>query len=145
MKSEYTPGPWSYDSNGFVRPVSDIPDMENAAIAELFDVSPNITAKANGPLMAAAPDMLEALIEIVEGRYDKGMEKARAAIAEAEGEKKCEGRMKNPKIEKELAIALEVCVRRLEWHNEYLTAFPLDVAAIDRAKKVLSEVKVENV
>lgn len=93
--SGHTPGPWTY------RPVGDTefrsPDSDDFCI-----VSPDMTCpgtvwggswkdgEANARLMAAAPDLLEALIECLTCEFavteKTAVAKAQAAIAKAAGE-----------------------------------------------------------
>ena len=86
--SKHTPGPWVVD------PCWDIlgnTDDGNGMVCQITtDAVPRAEAEANARLIAAAPDLLEALRAIIEDRYAQklGILKllARAAIAKAEGQ-----------------------------------------------------------
>lgn len=93
----HTPGPWHYHS-GWLSVSSD--EAGENLLADVWvddDDDDNTVAHANGRLIAAAPDMLEALRQIAKGEgpfsYDRRTrtiidphaEIALAAIARAEG------------------------------------------------------------
>jgi hypothetical protein len=85
--SKHTPGPWQVghfdsnmicDSDGANRGCSPIARVEGTAAKR----------RANARLIAAAPDLLEALRPLTKGVYwitDAQVKAARAAIAKAEG------------------------------------------------------------
>lgn len=76
--SKYTPGPWKRKIKSVLIPVAPY------EWAEAYGGS-----IANARLIAAAPDLLEALQDLCDTLGECGMtEKARAAIAKAEGEKR---------------------------------------------------------
>ena len=78
MPARHTPGPWRVDPGGNGQVQTADGKME---ICILF-------AAANGPLIAAAPDLLTALRQIVALRSWDGPEMrdiARVAVARAEG------------------------------------------------------------
>lgn len=93
---EHTPGPWKI---GNIRPGDKVIRIEpDAAIVDYDDVNQD-EAQANAYLIAAAPDMLDSLHELVAGLYAVGitmprikaatadaLDRARVAIAKAEGE-----------------------------------------------------------
>ena len=99
--SKYTPGPWfmngpigTYHLNGreprFCVYASRTLFLEVVAAPDGYVQGEN---EANARLIAAAPDLLEALKEIVDaadgagwGQLDPSFKKARAAIAKATGE-----------------------------------------------------------
>ena len=87
MDSKHTPGPWTlYDD----RDDQKTGRMEIAArgrtIARLFNpVGDGDETLGNGLIMTAAPDLLEALEEIVESYPQWKLSAARAAIAKARG------------------------------------------------------------
>lgn len=105
MEIKHTPGPWVVGSSDFLdqwvcidAPSGD-PDLgykswEGIAMAYGCEESPRkglIKAKANAQLIASAPELLEALEEVVQwlelGDHEGKMHsKARAAIAKAKGE-----------------------------------------------------------
>ena len=86
--SKHTPGPWQWTQH--FDPTISIYKDGFGQIARLYDSSAG-TGKANARLIAAAPDLLDALVQFVdefEGCYADGepaMIKARAAIAKATG------------------------------------------------------------
>jgi hypothetical protein len=88
---KHTPKPWFYDF-GYIRPRKAFSNLENPAIAEVFDIGPDINGDENGPLIAAAPDMLEACeaaFNNLKPAYPKNhlvMVKLAAAIKKAKGE-----------------------------------------------------------
>ena len=104
MNQKYTPGPYVVDVVGFVDP--NVPHTDWIAVGipdEDGDVAEVVAycAEANAPLLAAAPELLAALRELLaveaaaeeqtEGmealfeRHAIATEAARAAIAKAEG------------------------------------------------------------
>ena len=99
MSAKHTPGPWEwYGPNllcGGKRQSEDILNsaddrkpygMHSALIEHHWDGD---VAKANARLIAAAPELLEALQDLCDTLGECGMtEKARAAIAKAAGERK---------------------------------------------------------
>lgn len=96
--SKHTPGPWRINGNNMFRWI--------VADSEVFTHSGDVNRsayggnmvcesvhKANARLIAAAPELLEALKEIVDAadgagweQLDPSFKKARAAIAKATGE-----------------------------------------------------------
>lgn len=90
--AQHTPGPWSavtatHDIRGneldFQESVVQISQIPGGVIARM---TMQAEREANARLIAAAPDMLEALLLMVRGRPDKwAFDKARAAIAKATG------------------------------------------------------------
>jgi len=94
MTSKHTPGPWAMDEDKYgeeidVYPLKDGPPPMGrwAEICTVKDYESQDEMRANARLIAAAPDLLEALklaCELLEyGGFD--MEKFHAAIAKAEG------------------------------------------------------------
>ncbi|WP_186084851.1 hypothetical protein [Burkholderia gladioli] len=91
-KQQWTPGPWSYD-RGVIPPdgpgrYSTVSADGDVVIAEINDLIPG--GIANAKLIAAAPELVEALSELLEyglkmsGRHHApAFEKARAALAKA--------------------------------------------------------------
>jgi hypothetical protein len=87
--SKHTPGPWfsQYDDNGFYEIGSEAVSLRLA-----FTHGEGDTDEANARLIAAAPELLEALKDLLyqaklsenEGGWD--FEQATAAIAKAEGQ-----------------------------------------------------------
>jgi hypothetical protein len=74
--SKHTPGPWKLDRNSVLIPIAPY------EWADAYGGS-----EANARLIAAAPDLLEALQDLCDTLGECGMtEKARAAITKAEGE-----------------------------------------------------------
>lgn len=84
-ETKWTAGPWTLNQeNGlclFVRGSSDYP------IAEVLRQNFDATLFANGKLIAAAPELLEALEGVIalSDRKHDAWDKARAAIAKARG------------------------------------------------------------
>lgn len=90
-QSNYTPGPWDFEAEpGYGVYVGN----DDGNVAEVLCDQVRITdpiAIANARLIAAAPDVLRSLEELLAyvetGAYPSGMEKrARCAIAKAKGE-----------------------------------------------------------
>ena len=90
---KHTPGPWfaQYDDNGFYEIGSEAVSLRLA-----FTYGEGDTDEANARLIAAAPDLLEALwgmatsfhaVEHMEEHMQQSAARARAAIAKATGEK----------------------------------------------------------
>lgn len=83
-----TPGPWKFSFEG-VDPEWAI--VTNAHGLIVANVNADSRQEANARLIAAAPELLEALRGVVAMQYSKpsflaaSMEQARAAIAKAEG------------------------------------------------------------
>jgi hypothetical protein len=87
---KYTPGPWTAEANGVFK------DKQRNPIASVYDPehTNHLTdiAKANAQLIAAAPEMYEALKAIIESGVipycysDKLVVAAKQALAKAEGE-----------------------------------------------------------
>lgn len=94
QQAQHTPGPWQYDDN-------ECPwvfDQSGNTVAKIFSSKPDGVflgdeTKANARLIAAAPELLEALQAMVAmyaprgGRivFDDPSDAARAAIAKAKG------------------------------------------------------------
>jgi hypothetical protein len=78
----HTPGPWRYDSGK-------IWTHRGWWVASVYEDMEEDIKGANGRLLAAAADLLEALEFVIRGVPDtwEGVQKARAAIAKARGEK----------------------------------------------------------
>ena len=88
MKTQHTPGPWYFlpDRNGRLQVGPSI----NYTVAEMC-VTPLEGQEANARLIATAPELLEALQEIMSWEENEQMtwaQKARAAITKATGETK---------------------------------------------------------
>ena len=86
--SKHTPGPWAVSSTErrYVREVNG--KRYVASCTDSQDYRTYEEAEANARLIACAPEMLEALQDLCDTLGECGMtEKARAAIARAEGEK----------------------------------------------------------
>lgn len=93
MSIKHTPGPWRmYEGNrgSFVfYGIADVADMSPAYVRQESDDA--ATMKANAQLIAAAPELLESLKEVLYYIGDRkvttlgAMIRARAAIAKAEG------------------------------------------------------------
>lgn len=79
---QHTPGPWI--ANHF-HVAARGPGIEDHCIVGRVDGCTGQEALANARLIAAAPDLLEALIEMASGHSMAGEARARAAIAKATG------------------------------------------------------------
>ena len=101
MRALHTPGPWRVSRDGNIRPASrDAKGHTNgyAPLAKIVGdkrVTTHENNAANARLMAAAPDLLEALKEILtcpagdydaSDDYENAVKKANSAIAKATGE-----------------------------------------------------------
>jgi hypothetical protein len=96
-KTKYTPGPWAFDNSGFVYPSNNGQHpSEKDMICQFFSKSERDfdNCEANAKLIAAAPDLLEALKEMLrhtDGNcaelptttFSKAERNARAAIEKA--------------------------------------------------------------
>ena len=90
MSNGHTPGPWRMDHDGsnWMVVTDDYPEMVDVWG---FNGMPAVEVVANVRLIAAAPDLLEALEALtanyadVEPGGSKNVDKARAAIAKARG------------------------------------------------------------
>jgi hypothetical protein len=85
-KAQHTPGPWKLISNGLL-----VQDAGNRLHIGTFKEAEGLghSAAANARLIAAAPELLAALEEIVAQLGDKGycaISKARAVAEKARGE-----------------------------------------------------------
>ena len=98
METKWTPGPWAYEIQpGYACITHERGSIAAASYAKLLDNSP-LPMEANARLIAAAPDLYEALErlmqELIAQLYGniifidttKAMEQARAALAAARGE-----------------------------------------------------------
>ena len=86
-EAKHTPGPWQWTQH--FDPTRSIYKDGFGQIARLYDSSAG-TGKANARLIAAAPDLLDALEFVMNRLVDKheddiAAQKARAAIAKATG------------------------------------------------------------
>lgn len=89
--SKHTPGPWSVDEPHQVF-ASSVGEYVAITKVEDFETIPKDQCEANARLIAAAPELLEALLQIIQdakspevGAY-LNLKLARAAIAKATGE-----------------------------------------------------------
>ena len=84
METKHTPGPWAIDGEGTNAMVRGA-DLTIVAVRHRLT---GPTHEANARLIAAAPELLEALESILSDACDNGAywDKARAAIAKARGE-----------------------------------------------------------
>lgn len=91
--NKHTPGPWKVkfhlsDSNTHAEITPDGPGTCGGFFEEHYLCVSGIVSEADGFLIAAAPDLLDALGELLYARTDKAERMAREAIAKATGEKK---------------------------------------------------------
>ena len=81
MTSKYTPAPWEVHDGGYNVVANDVVLFINGFGADDSELEPN------AKLIAAAPDLLEALIAMLDSPYDvlsaELWDKAREAIAKA--------------------------------------------------------------
>ena len=100
--SKHTPGPWLIAESVVSRHAvtnmrrirSKNEGLEHGAVCDVYGIQDGSEASANARLIAAAPDLLDALIEIVSADdshelTQKHIESARAAIAKATGGAAC--------------------------------------------------------
>jgi hypothetical protein len=90
--TKHTPGPWQVDQDGAGWYIESNPERDHSIAfgrwadqEEAPDANDN-EKLANARLIAAAPDLLAACIEVASGYSTRGSEMARAAIAKATGE-----------------------------------------------------------
>ena len=83
----HSPAPWLYHPA-----VLDVTDAEGFSIVEMYDQGPREVTRANGYIIAAAPDLLEACYAALELKCPDGddhecgvIERINNAIAKAEG------------------------------------------------------------
>jgi hypothetical protein len=95
-KMPHTPGPWDYEvhENGCVfvtSPTTDgRGDIADLYVNEGHSIATKENAEANAMLIAAAPDLYDALIALVQAEHSDDMHlwiKAKTALAKARGEK----------------------------------------------------------
>lgn len=86
---KHTPGPWSADKatyhNGYVEHFVRRDGDAIAIVGDVTDPETRLPSKVNARLIAAAPDLLEALKDALEYIPTTLQGRARAAIAKAEG------------------------------------------------------------
>ena len=92
MKTQFTPGPWRVGPTALVPTVTRI-QAGHALIASVYRAGEGDSQReGNARLIAAAPDLLAALHDMVhyddlpEAEQAPAMAKARAAIAKAQGQ-----------------------------------------------------------
>lgn len=85
---KHTPGPWRVESGPYYRAIR----VDGEVIADMRQIGRSFN-ESNAQLIAAAPELLEALELLVDNPYREGTESderlrriARAAIAKAKGE-----------------------------------------------------------
>ena len=82
-KATHTPGPWKVGQRS-EGPYPFTVEGRDRLVA-MVEYEPDDATSANARLIAAAPEMLEAIREILWGDRDTGEEMAREAFAKAEG------------------------------------------------------------
>ena len=94
MKTKHTPGTWRREIvhyRGEVHHAVTLPDGRIAAFCGIVGAPDDIESRCNAALIAAAPDLLNALHWLMfaddSPAYDKAVEDARRAIAKATGSK----------------------------------------------------------
>lgn len=85
--TKHTPGPWRVERHQRGRIV--VVEPEGCTVAQIVANAGNRYVPHNASLIAAAPDLLAALLEIVaiSDRKHDAWDRARAAIAKVTGEK----------------------------------------------------------
>jgi hypothetical protein len=88
MKTQHTPGPWVADGYNVKQPRGRYIAYTGPSHTpeDIYPKSCAMEDKANANLIAAAPDLLAALEELLYGHTDKAECMASAAIAKAKGE-----------------------------------------------------------
>ena len=81
MTTTHTPGPWGFEES--TKTIRAVPQNYWLATMDSWDGA--VDHEANARLIAAAPDLLEALEEMVDESINREV-KARAAIAKARGQ-----------------------------------------------------------
>lgn len=89
-ETKHTPGPWSFEMQEFGAVIVSDGSSIATAFASKVISGAELPMEANARLIAAAPDLLEALKELVEAFDDdvmghKRKEQAEIVIAQAEG------------------------------------------------------------
>ena len=90
--SEHTPGPWHAPlSDGHARSIVWAKEPHGGPVATICVTDPDDTQTANAHLIAAAPDLLEALRAVIEymplkPHVNSAYNRAQVAIAKAEGD-----------------------------------------------------------
>lgn len=102
-ESKHTPGPWIIEDNPCVKPAVQVAAFDGIGNRHLQVIIQSHVQEEDARLIAAAPELLEALSELVKvneehneavskvlgtppGWNDSYLDKARAAIAKAKGE-----------------------------------------------------------
>ena len=92
MITQHTPGPWFVDDTGYRAPGNGLCVMAwPECIAVVGANNPHLPQDANARLIAAAPDLLEALQHLLVAhgeQLDYAFQQAQEAIAKATGETK---------------------------------------------------------
>lgn len=94
MKTQHTPGPWFFDQHGHVYGTLNGQQIEGVPGGKTISHPHVCTPRciANARLIAAAPELLEALADCVahmhwtQPKGEAALKKAKAAIAKATGE-----------------------------------------------------------
>jgi hypothetical protein len=87
--TKHTPGPWALRAQADrleVFPVNELGLRPTLATIAKWSREGVNESNANARLIAAAPDLLAACLEVAQGYTTRGSEMARAAIAKATGE-----------------------------------------------------------
>lgn len=86
MKNQHTPGPWENHCGEVTTPQINGRSYRRIAAVQDYGLGglPEVD-EANAHLISAAPDLLEALKELVDLNVARNMNRAKAAIAKAEG------------------------------------------------------------
>lgn len=85
--TKHTPGPWTHEGNGDITGIEDNGFGRGPVhVCSVYLRTVEGRTEANANLIAAAPDLLAACLEVAQGYTTRGSEMARAAIAKAQGE-----------------------------------------------------------
>jgi hypothetical protein len=91
MSTKHTPGPWEVRNEGSSRWIDIVQANTGEPWPLPFAACKHFDQEANARLIAAAPDLLEALVDLVAfyplDSADANVTSARAAIAKATGQK----------------------------------------------------------
>ena len=85
--NKHTPGPWTHEGQGDITGIEDNGFGRGPVdVCSVYLRTVEGRHEANARLIAAAPDLLEALECLIKSDHDDVIEMARAAIARARGE-----------------------------------------------------------
>lgn len=94
MSAQHTPGPWHLVMSDNATPfimhesgsdLTDLSDLSSLVCHMPAEISRNFNSLENARLIAAAPELLEALVAVMHSKTESALSMARKAIAKAEG------------------------------------------------------------